>query len=472
MKKIIFTVIVSTIIGTIGCRKTDQNLESKIPVPDKIPITHQSIKNQISFAEENLKVIGLELAKLAKNKEFVNFVHNEVKKKFDGEYEVLIQDLQKNSTWKNQLNIPAINNALNAFKNIAGNSFYPHVYIPKFLKDEEGNNTKKNTQTNSTSSIANRETSVNELDFIFYGGDQEVDPNPSSTPLTYPGYVLNTTNNQLESVGQIDENYANEHEVWVLGINESVNDLAQLILDDNGGGGSGGGSGGSGSGGGGTYTCTDVDCDLSQTSVNTPIFDNSAGHLTVNCKIGDMAVKDPKESWVAGAAEVSIRAKLSCHNDRERGMPTGATLHYRSNQYSNLLGRLIRKFKRKEIKNQDIVTVDYILQEDWPYTDPFVDPIYFDYVIFEMDRWPAERQINTIYGRVDSFTGGTQADDWRLDYRADKKSDYGWELPYSQNTLVNTQALFGPPPPYFYHGLYYNQALIDNSSIKFNTIGY
>jgi hypothetical protein len=445
MKKIL-TIIASIIIGTIGCRKTDQNFKNEITIENKVPITQQSIKNQIKFAEDRFKEIGIELAKLSKEKEFRRFIHNEVRKKFDGEYEVLIQDLQKDPIWGSRLSTPTINNALNAFKNINGNSYYPHIYIPRLLKEE------KNLNARETDDYV---TEDDPPTYTFYGGDDpEVETYASSyTNLTYPGYALNTSS-QLEYVGQIDEAYADENEVWVLAINESVDDHAQLLANS----------------GDGTVapSCTDVDCDLAENSSNTPIFDNSAGHATVNCKIVDMVIKDPKEGWVSGAAEVSIRAKLSCYNDRERGMPDPAqTLHYRSNQYSNLLGKLIRKFKRKEIKHQDIINVNYTLQTDWPNGFPLIDPIYFDYVIFERDAWPAASRPNTRYGRSDQLnTSLPNADNWEQKYRSDEKNGYTWHFPYSVGSFVNS-TFFSPYPSQYYYTGYVN-----NSEISFTTTGF
>ena len=120
----------------------------------------------------------------------------------------------------------------------------------------------------------------------------------------------------------------------------------------------------------------------------------------VNCKIENMSIRVHNESWISGGSEVCIRAVLNCHNNRTYGgaYPT-ANFQYQSLQESNYLGRLINKFTRRQVNNGTIRTLNYPLQTAWPTNLPTSDPIFFDYVIFERDIWPTERNFLEREGR-------------------------------------------------------------------------
>ena len=181
MKKLI--IVLLCLSSIISCKKTDKSIEEAV-----VPITSQSAQKQIVFGNKQLKQITEGIALLAKDKEFVSFVHTETKKKFDGEYEVLIQDLQKNSTWRQKMNMPTINNALNAFKNIDGANYYPQIYIPKFEHEEDMKEEKNHTISN----VSNNP----EIIYIYYSGDSEVD-SATNTSDSYAGYILDSATNQL-----------------------------------------------------------------------------------------------------------------------------------------------------------------------------------------------------------------------------------------------------------------------------------
>lgn len=206
MKKLIIALL--CLSSNISCRKTDKTFE------EAIPITSQSAQNQIEYANKQLRQITEGIAVLAKDKDFVSFVQTEAKKKFDGEYEVLIQNLQRNSAWKQKMNLPMINDALNAFKNIDGANYYPQIYIPKFQHEED-----MKEEKNYTSSASNAEEE--QIVYIYYSRDSEVDSSTNEND-SYAGYVFDSTTNQLVYWGMVNEEYANDNEVWVISINESV----------------------------------------------------------------------------------------------------------------------------------------------------------------------------------------------------------------------------------------------------------
>lgn len=401
----------------------------------------------------------------------MEFVHTETKNKFDGEHEVLIQDLQKNSSWKQKMNMPIINSALNAFKNIDGVNYYPQIYIPKFQHEEDMKEGKNDIPPNS-----NVEEDL--IVYIYYSGDAEVDSATNENE-TYAGYVLDSSNN-LVYWGMVNEEYANDNEVWIISLNESVgnegnycppefvNGVYQYCPESvNGCCGSGGGGGGDPTGCNG-----DPNCDPTAQSLTWhPDMDL---HNPVSCKIDQMVVKNHKESWLAGASEISIRAALNCHNNLELGrhISIAGNMQYRSDQNSNYLGNVIKKFKRREVKNHTVKYVSYSLQTRWPVQYYQSDPIWFDYLIFEKDIWPAtknEQPYDNMPGRKDFINppfSNEFSPTWHLTYRANHKNNTDWRYPYVIGALSsNINVIFG-------QNQYYATGYVNNNHISFNTIAY
>lgn len=421
-----------------GCEKTNDEMNNDSQ--SVIPITSKSAAKQVAYAEENLKKIGAEVAILAKDIAFVNFVKAEVGKKFDEEYEVLIEDLKKNSIWNSKLGTTKINEGLSAFKNLDGGkagSFYPQIYMPNLqYKEDEG--------------IFN--LSSNGLDdqiyYVFFGGNAEDIDESSLVDDKKMGYILNQ-NDSLVEWGLIDEAFANENDVWILSLNESVNSAGRLapICEDGNGNtipcGSGGGTGGGGTGGGTGGGGVDPDYDPVESLLpNHPTVDD-ANFQPVKCKIENMSVRVYYESWLAGKSEVCIKANLSCHNNRALGALNGNVNegYYRSNQYSNRLGKYIRKFSRKEIRRQTSVPINYSLQTGWSSLNVLSDPIFFNYIIFERDIWPVGTNTVNRGARVDHIQNPASiSNDNFADFRA-KENPGPLSIPtysmYAKGSIVN-----------------------------------
>ncbi|NOT91440.1 hypothetical protein [Ferruginibacter sp.] len=446
----------------IGCQKTDSGFENSVP------ITSQSTHNQIDFANKQLKQITEGIALLAKNKDFVSFVHTEAKKKFDGEYEVLIQNLQKNTNWKEALNTLQINSGLNAFKNIEGSNFYPQIYIPKFQHEEDMKEEKNYT--------APTNVAADSIVYIYYAGDSEVDSATNENE-SYAGYVLNGSN-QLEYWGMVNEEYANENEVWIISLNESVGNngnfcppqlidgVYQYCPEAISGVCCGGGGGNDDPPPPPPTGCTGPDCDPTMDAPFTVPFPD-LGHAKVNCKLERMIIKDAKESWLAGASEISIRAKLHTHNNRALGnFYPAAEENYTSLQKSNYLGKLIKKVKRKQIRRGDDMVVNYALETNWQAQYLYSDPIFFDFVIFEKDNWPAGLNRYKPNGRIDQRAGpSVETLPWDLFYRSADHANEGRNTPYYTASIVNNW-------DYRSFGLYYNGAVVNGSQISFKILGY
>lgn len=174
-----------------------------------------------------------------------------------------------------------------------------------------------------------------------------------------------------------------------------------------------------------------------------------------------MRVRHPKESWLAGSSEISIKAKLVCHNGRDRGIPGGEPKEYSSDQYSNRLEKLITKVKRKDVKNQTLLTVNYPMQRDWQNEVPSIDPVHFVYIMFERDVWPAKLNREVRYAPQSPITGEMLPRSFKLYYRSGGE-DKGWNLPYADFRFTNTLSLAAA---YYYAG----SGLVENGSIAFNT---
>lgn len=188
-QKIKLTFVFAMIFFIAGCKKTTNDMQANIS--DVIPITSQSAAKQVAYAETNLRKIGTEIAKLTKDPAFVNFIHNEVNKKFDQEYEVLIDNLKKNPIWSTKLNSKNLNEGLAAFKNIGGpdgGNYFPQIYLPKFQYDEDNNS--NNVSSNNTSNVDGEE-----ILYMFYGGNAEVDTTHNHE--SFPAYIKDVTDSLI-----------------------------------------------------------------------------------------------------------------------------------------------------------------------------------------------------------------------------------------------------------------------------------
>lgn len=147
-------------------------------------------------------------------------------------------------------------------------------------------------------------------------------------------------------------------------------------------------------------------------------------------------------------------------------------MQYRSDQNSNYLGNLIEKFKRREVRNRITKYVSYSLQKNWPVQYYVSDPIWFDYLIFERDIWPAtknEQPYDNMPGRKDFLNppfSNEFSPTWHLTYRSRHKNNTDWRYPYVIGGLSsNINVVFG-------QNQYYATGYVNNSDISFNTIGY
>ncbi len=180
-----------------------------------------------------------------------------------------------------------------------------------------------------------------------------------------------------------------------------------------------------------------------------------------------MIVKDGKESWLGGASEISIRAKLHTHNNRELGdFYPAPEKDYKSLQASSYLGNVFCKVKRKQIRRGSDIVVDYPLETNWQSQYLYTDSIFFDFVIFEKDNWPAKRNQYEPNGRIDQRAGpSVETAPWKMWYRSADHRNEGRNRPYYTSTIVNNFNFRS-------FGLYYNNATVNSGAISFKILGY
>ena len=373
MKKFKLLPIVAFALLLGSCKKDKLSIEEPIQTSS---ILKKSDVDQVKYAETNLLKVANGLAKLAQNEEFVNFVHSKAAKKFGGEYQVLIETLKKEPKWATLLNTPEINEGLNAFKNLDGQYFFPQIFIPKMQHDEEENSSRGNNLDGSNSDIS----------FVVFGGELPTDIT------TYPGgnypNLKLGANNTLINSGVANEQYSEDNEVWVISLNEVTAGLLAPPIGNcfdpsdpecypTGGGG--------GSGGGGSSSGVDTDPAELSRSYHPEMNTNNP----VNCKIQNMIVREHKESWVAGGSEIAIRSLLNTINGRILGdINLGFDQYYSTLGTTSFLGKGIKFFTRKKIKNGTVEDVNFTLQTGWPTNIITTGPVFYDFVIFEKDSWP------------------------------------------------------------------------------------
>lgn len=431
-------------IVVISCKKNDiKRFES--PLTEKV--------DDYKFLNKRLKEFAKEFTPVLSDKNARNLIVKKAKEKFDDEYEVLVNDLFNErlitSLVPYQVNISLHRDLYKR----SGEFLYPQIYIPRFQYIED-NYISNRIETDTTEEIV----------YVFYSGNAEVDSAQSEE--VYPGYRLVEGNYVYYTM--VDENYANEHEVWIFSLNESPEfnrntipciidpcapQCIEIIDPENGCGGGGGG-------GGGTENPDDDPTDAPAARNDFP----DLGHQKTNFKIHQMRVRGYRESWLAGASEISIKAKLTCHNGRDLGVINGQQKEYSSDQYANKLGKLIKKVKRKDIRNLELLTLNYPLQTNWQNQDPNQDPIYFIYTIFERDIFPATEHRDNRYCPVSLISNEPPPGSFTLYWRSQDKRGQG--APYAQYFFTNT-TLVAPTS-----NEYAGSGLVENGSIAFNTVIY
>lgn len=454
--------VISTILFVFNsCKKND--------IETSASITTSQDLDDYKFLSNNLKQFAIILAPIINNSETRNIVRNKAKEKFDQEYEVLIKDLFTNNLIQSLVSKEKSEKLHVDLLERSGTHLYPQIYIPRYQYLEDNS---LNTSTSPQVEIEDEPVPLNPI-LVFYSGDPEVDS--SQTNQSYPGYKI--VENELVYYTMVDEEYANEHEVWIFSINETVNSFGDLPcqFERTGRGGVmiNAACGGGGGGGGGSVN-DDPDYDPTDGPATEGLnYYPDRSDNKINFMIQNMRVTIHNESWLSGASEVAIRAKLVCHNGRNLGIPSSFPDEYTSDQASGYIGRVIRKIKRRDIKYGIWqINVNYSLQSNWLNSIPSQDPVHFIYTIFERDVFPA-----TLNGRSGNgfglryalnspiFNEPAPEGGFDLFYRANLKD--GGNYPYARSHFTNTLVLATA-------NTYAGSGLVESSSggIYFNTVLY
>ncbi|MBL7738533.1 MAG: hypothetical protein JNK14_04890 [Chitinophagaceae bacterium] len=417
-------IFASIFIVMVSCKK-EINLETDdSPTTMSSPPPSSSNDCNIDYTVDS---IGYTLCHLtiAGKESVINFmdyrelVYYYIEQQFDQEYNVLIKTLID----PGHGNLPSsaeLDNALAAFMGIYGDTLYPQIFIPNYDDLKEA------------SLIGNDPPII-----VPFCGQATLNEDDG-----YTGYFVNLQGELEEYPEQIDSAFASSHEIWVLSLNESVDNSGELdIIASN----------------------FDDEYPYYSRSISS-ISSFSPGNkttATVNCRINNMTVKQHKESWIGGKSEIAIKGYLWTWSGRWNGNTSGPIVDYTSDNstYENR-GKLIKEFKRKDVKNEVEKTINYNLHRNWKKDNYYSDPICFGYVIFERDNWPTG--LKTHYVNLPS------AADQHAHYLTYRSKDDN----YSVGTIYNMPLITINSVGGWQDVGQSNNFLADRAGIKFNAQEY
>uniref|UniRef100_UPI004049E508 hypothetical protein n=1 Tax=Fulvivirga sp. TaxID=1931237 RepID=UPI004049E508 len=310
--------------------------------------------SDVEYTEKYLTQLGAYAALISKDEKIRSLVYSQVEKKFDGEYNVLLEDVVNLSPTNPTLRVSEksvsdfeakLKKALDAFKSKEGVDYYPQIYIP-YYEEVKARNEKK-TQFESPMIV------------LFLGDDNKTE---------FPGYELNEKDELIKSKLIIDEEFAKKNEVWVISINERYFGNEINKVDNTG-------------------------------ITNGRTNSNPSGYVDfIKCKCH-------YESWAAGASEVNI---ITVATDINMS-PSSVNYNYYNKGPNE--GAEIYKFSRSEVSNQTNKDVDFNIWTNWNVYIP--NSPYWSYVIFEYDAFPTGKKtaewtqnggfVNVEYRSADSF---------------------------------------------------------------------
>lgn len=303
--------------------------ENFVPEKADVRIELQSYENQVAFVEQHLKTLGQSILSMVNDLEFREIVYQQIEKRVDGDDNVLIETLSKIPTSSRKtigarmdesVNIEGnVGRALAQFKGIEGRDLYPQIYIPFY------ENVKQRREANPQTRLALVQESPK---IVLYDGDE--------TQTVFKGYYLNDSGELTESNLEIDEEYAENNEVWVISLNENIDDANSTT-----------------------------------STLSSP-----------SAKIDKVRIKCHKESWVAGASEVHIITWVSSYRFYDLEI-----LLYNGGDYE---GGRIKKISRSDVKDKKMHDINFNIVKNWNDKAPLAD--YAHYVIFEYDAWPTRKR--------------------------------------------------------------------------------
>ena len=305
----------------------------------KKEIAHNQLEptteNPLEYCTFHFKNLGEGVAEAIMDKSFLDNVYSEIDKKFDGEASVLVKNIFPLQEVEKIKNSKSFFQSLEAFYNIENASYYPNIYIPSYdeLKHEDKLRKK-----------------LPYIVFFVPGYDEE--------RVLFDIYQVENGQLILQDF-KIDESFAETNEVWVISLNETVDNDGNVPA----------------------INLREIPENVDRTTI------------TVDYRLDKMTVKKRKDSGLNGKDEVSIRGFLV----EPDGTGNDEIIACSS---TNVNDNLIRKFSKSEINNQVEINVNFPLHFTWSVeqvaSQNETGPNSIIYVIFECDVWPASAGTATI----------------------------------------------------------------------------
>ncbi len=180
-------------INVMSCMNEDSVVQEVVQEADP----SETVQNELFSA-------GIAIGEMYGKPGFRELVYSEVDKKFDGDFNVLVTNLEKNYPEKELLKSGRMEGPAEYFRKIGR---YPQIYIPFY---EELSRKKKLGKQDPV--------------FLIYSDENESGK--------YEGYVIDR-NGGLTGLGfLIDEDYAMENEVWVISLNERVDSQGNVVYEN------------------------------------------------------------------------------------------------------------------------------------------------------------------------------------------------------------------------------------------------
>lgn len=179
---------------------------------------------QVLYVQTHLTVLGKATLLLSQDEEFRTKLYADIEEQFDGDFNSLYQKLatlrgSDNVLLGSKLNAKvqliepssSLQAELNAFQSIEDTiNAFPQIYIHNYQEHKEAGN------------LATPFTGKNPV-VIIHTGDTQADP---------IGFTLNANNEIITTNEPITEAYAENCEVWVISINERVDNNATVLKDE------------------------------------------------------------------------------------------------------------------------------------------------------------------------------------------------------------------------------------------------
>lgn len=346
-------ILLAIAIGLSACKKEPSN---QIAEPQKSFATKQETK---IYLNQKLNQYGKIIAKLAQNQAMKKLVNERVSLKFDGDYNVLLNDLvrpqssetlslKKNLNMSSgpipsnpngppsAINLQALEQALTEPLQVNGEILYPQIYIPFFEEQQPVEVPIGPIEPGDPGTPVEPDPCLNAMATAIPDY-----PNPVIVPYdgeevpgreTFTGYTYDQNGTLIENIS-VDECFAKRHRVWAITLNERVNDTGNVTPPISG-------------------------------VPSPPTIERGA-----DAYIPSMTIKENKESFIKGASEIYLIAAVSWENGINPAS-NQVEASFRSNKNPKPQGVFnvvndvdynffIRDFSRKEIRRQNSININF-----------------------------------------------------------------------------------------------------------------